>query len=116
MELSPDYAGGFVSVSLCYLVFRSLLQLVVLRVRSHEWKELEIVVLRHELAILRRQTRRPSITALDRLFLAAASRLSASRALPVLHRHTCDPPSLASALGREAVDLRASGWSPANAA
>jgi putative transposase len=75
MELSPDYAGGFVSVSLCYLVFRSLLQLVVLRVRSHEWKELEIVVLRHELAILRRQTRRPPITALDRLFLAAASRL-----------------------------------------
>jgi hypothetical protein len=56
-------------------VFRSLLQLVVLRVRSNEWKELEIVVLRHELAILRRQTRRPPITALDRLPLAAASRL-----------------------------------------
>ena len=36
-------------VSLCYLVLRWLLQLVVLRVRSDEWKELEIVVLRHEL-------------------------------------------------------------------
>ena len=37
-------------------------------------KELEIVVLRHELAILRRHARRPPITARDRLFLAAASR------------------------------------------
>ena len=62
-------------VSLCYVMLRWLLQLVALRVRSHEWKELEIVVLRHELAILRRQTRRPPITALDRLVLAAASRL-----------------------------------------
>ena len=62
-------------VSLCYVMLRWLLQLVALRVRSHEWKELEIVVLRHELAILRRQTRRPAITALDRLVLAAASRL-----------------------------------------
>jgi putative transposase len=63
-----------VLVSLCYFVLRWLLQLVVLRVRSHEWKELEIVVLRHELAILRRQTRRPAIAARDRLFLTAASR------------------------------------------
>ena len=62
-------------VSLCYVMLRWLLQLVALRMRSHEWKELEIVVLRHELAILRRQTRRPPITALDRIFLAAASRL-----------------------------------------
>ena len=74
MELLSGYAGGFVFVSLCYLVLRWLLQLVALRVRSHEWKELEIVVLRHELAILRRQTRRPAIAACDQLFLAAASR------------------------------------------
>jgi putative transposase len=33
------------------------------------------VVLRHELAILRRQTRRPAMTWTDRLFLAATSRL-----------------------------------------
>ena len=54
-------------VSLCYSMLRWLLQLVALRVRSHEWKELEIIVLRHELAILRRQTRRPAITAVDRV-------------------------------------------------
>jgi hypothetical protein len=37
-----------VLVSLCYLALRWLLQLVALRVRSQDWKELEIVVLRHE--------------------------------------------------------------------
>lgn len=70
----PGYAGGVVVISFCYLLFRRLLQLVALNVRSNEWKELEIVVLRHELGILRRQTRRPVIAACDQLFLAAASR------------------------------------------
>ena len=45
------------------------------RWRSHDFKELEIVVLQHELGILRRQTTRPAMTTVDRLFLAAASRL-----------------------------------------
>ena len=62
-------------VRLCYVIVWRVLQLAGLRLRSHEWKELEIVVLRHELAILRRRTRRPTITAVDRTFLAAASRL-----------------------------------------
>src|SRR5256885_4323292 len=69
------YVGGLVLVSLCYVLLRWLLGLVVFRVRSTELKDLEIVVLRHELAILRRSTRRPTITAIDRLFLSAASRL-----------------------------------------
>ena len=47
----------------------------MLRVRSDEFKELEIVVLRHELAVLQRTTCRPAITAVDRLLLAVASRL-----------------------------------------
>jgi transposase InsO family protein len=68
------HAGGFVLVSFCYLVLRRLLQLAALRVRSNDFKELEIVVLRHELAILRRQRKRPILTAVDRLFLTAASR------------------------------------------
>ena len=61
--------------SLCYLALRCLLQLVLLRPRPQDFKELEIVVLRHELAVLRRQTRRPQLTTTDRVFLAAASRL-----------------------------------------
>ena len=62
-------------VSLCYLVLRHVLRLAVLGCRSHDFKELEIVVLQHELGILRRQTTRPAMTTVDRLFLAAASRL-----------------------------------------
>ena len=61
--------------SFCYLVLRQVLQLLALRVRSDDFKDLEILVLRHELAMLRRQTRRPAITPIDRLFLTAASRL-----------------------------------------
>ena len=62
-------------LSLCYVVLRRVLQLAVLRFRSNDLKELEIVVLRHELAILRRRTRRPAMTWTNRLFLAAASRV-----------------------------------------
>jgi putative transposase len=61
--------------SFCYLVCRCVLQLGLLRRRSEEFKELEIVVLRHELSVLRRQARRPQLTMADRVLLAAASRL-----------------------------------------
>ena len=62
-------------LSASYVVLQRVLQLVVLRLRSRGFKELEIVVLRHEMAILRRRTCRPSMTTADRVFLAAASRL-----------------------------------------
>jgi putative transposase len=61
--------------SVLYIALRRLLQLVALACRSEEFKELEIVVLRHELAILRRQVARPALRSADRTFLAAASRL-----------------------------------------
>src|SRR6202790_1845608 len=57
------------------MVLSWVLQLAALRVRSTDFKDLEIVVLRHELAILRRHSRRPWMTWTDRIFLAAASRL-----------------------------------------
>ena len=61
--------------SLLYLVLRRLLSLVALCCPSRDFKELEIVVLRHELATLRRQVSRPTLRPADRAFLAAASRL-----------------------------------------
>ena len=62
-------------VSLLYLSFQRALSVAALRFRSDEFKELEIVVLRHELAVLRRQVARPRLDERDRVFLAAASRL-----------------------------------------
>src|SRR5258708_36770760 len=50
----PAFSGGFVFLSLCYVVLKWLLQLAVLRTRSNDFKDLEIAVLRHELAVLLR--------------------------------------------------------------
>ena len=62
-------------VSLLYLLFRRALAVAALRLRSGEFKELEIVVLRHELAVLRRQISRPRLDERDRVFLATAGQL-----------------------------------------
>jgi hypothetical protein len=64
---------------LLYLLFRRVLAVAALRLRSREFKELEIVVLRHELAVLRRQIPRPRMDERDRVFLAAAGQLLGRR-------------------------------------
>ena len=65
--------GGLLAWSFVYLVVRSLFALVWLLGRPCRSKELEILVLRHELAILRRQAARPRLTRADRALLAALS-------------------------------------------
>jgi putative transposase len=66
--------------SFVYLVVRNLFALVWLLARPRRSKELEILVLRHELAVLRRQAKRPRPTRADRALLAALSRSLPRRA------------------------------------
>ena len=56
-------------LSVCYVAVQRVLQLIFLLFRFPEFKELEIVVLRHELEIPRRQTGRPDLRPADRAFL-----------------------------------------------
>jgi putative transposase len=60
--------------SFVYLVVRNVFALVGLLVRSSGSKEVEILLLRHELTILRRQASPPKLTRADRALLAALSR------------------------------------------
>jgi hypothetical protein len=60
---------------LVYVLACRLFELVVLLGRGERSKKLEILVLRHELSVLRRQVRRPQFTPRDRLLLAALSRV-----------------------------------------
>src|SRR5437763_1929822 len=66
-------------MSSLYLVVCRLLALLVLLARADRSKELEILVLRHELAVLRRQVGRPKFEPSDRLILAALSRVAPRR-------------------------------------
>jgi hypothetical protein len=57
-----------------YLVVRNLFALVWLLARSRRSKELEVLLLRHELSVLRRQGGRPRLNRADRALFAALSR------------------------------------------
>src|SRR5438034_434924 len=72
-------------VSLVYLVACRLFALILLLAPSDRSKELELLVLRHELSILRRQARRPQLAESDRLVLAALSRLLPRRSWQAFH-------------------------------
>src|SRR6266516_6759622 len=58
-----------------YWTLRRLLELVVLRCRSEREKEIEILLLRHQLRVLERRVGRPQLTPADRALLAAFSRV-----------------------------------------
>lgn len=67
-------------VSLVYLLARRLVELLVLRARTDTSKDIELLVLRHELRVLHRQVTRPRPHLADRAALAALS-----AALPRVH-------------------------------
>src|SRR4030095_5469646 len=60
---------------LAYLLLCRSFQLLVLRARGDAAKDLEILVLRHQLTVLRRQVARPRLEPADRALLSAVSRV-----------------------------------------
>jgi hypothetical protein len=89
------------------------MQMLVLLVRGDAAKNLEILVLRHQLAVLRCQTPRPGLEPADRALLAAVSRLLPQVPMVVLLRQARHAAALAPATGRRCVDLAASPDWPA---
>jgi hypothetical protein len=67
-------------LSLGYRVLRRLLELVVLWLRSEAEKEIQILLLRHQLQVLEGQVGRPQLRMADRALLAAFSRVLPRRA------------------------------------
>jgi putative transposase len=62
-------------LAFAYWSLRRLLGLVALRRRSERGKEIEILLLRHQLRVLERQVARPALTPADRALRAAFGRV-----------------------------------------
>jgi putative transposase len=62
-------------ISFLYWALRRILELAMLLLRCEEAKEIEILVLRHQLSVLRRQVARPELKPADRALLAGLSRV-----------------------------------------
>jgi hypothetical protein len=70
---AADSHNRDMAITYLCVVARSLLQLLFGGARTESAKDVEIAVLRHQLAILRRQVKRPKFTHADRAVLASLS-------------------------------------------
>ncbi len=73
-----------------WLIVRLLTRLLVLSDADDGTKDLEILVLRQQLRVLRRTAGRPRFTARDGVLLASASRVLPPTAVGIVARHAPD--------------------------
>jgi hypothetical protein len=96
--------AGRVLLKIVYLLIRRLLGLAVLVFRKDLAKDAELLVLRHQNAVLRRHVGRVRYEPADRVWFAALARLIPPQALDRgLPRHARDAAGLAPQAGREKV-------------
>src|SRR6266511_3257123 len=70
----PTAENLYMLSKLAYLTLCRSIQLLALLARGDPAKDLELMVLRHQLSVLRRQVPRPRLEPADRALLAAISR------------------------------------------
>jgi putative transposase len=73
--LPPRLGAIRVLARIAYLTLCRSIQLLALLARGDAAKDLELLVLRHQLSVLGRQVPRPRLEPADRALLAAISRL-----------------------------------------
>jgi hypothetical protein len=94
-----------VSLRLLYLIFLRLLNLLLLLGRSSASKDVELLVLRHEVAVLRRTHPKPHLDWADQRGVRRAGPQVAADAGQASPGHSGHDPALAPAPGRQGMDV-----------